>query len=565
MTQSTWAEVPAPRSAAPPHRARRIAGRLAVALVVAALLWLLGLPLASLAILLAVAVLTVVEVANPKLATRIEHVVGRFGAFVGHVVGLVLLTVVNLLVFTPVAFVMWVFRHDLLAPGVRKHEASFWYAHSGRSMPKRQFTDERALWSPVGATAARRRPVLRLATVVGCVSLLLLADLGAGWIYERVSDETHGTAAVADDSFQPADQPALRDSPWAAQMLAEQSDLPGVKDSFLGYRLGDRSGAYTNISDGERLTYRPDGSGRRLTVWFFGGSALFGDGQRDAHTIPSEFARLAESQGILVDAHNYGRPAITMWEELELFQQLVAEGGKPDLVVFYDGFNDLAGQLNQQLSPEPTNVFDASALEPFGTADTGKPKVAVVDDSPSAPSGFDAVIDAYWDQSASRHVYDAIDELFGGSDPPKVQFATGVEQRDTSSAPAPDESKQAAANAISIQRRAAKVASTLAAGIGADAAFFWQPSVFTKRLVPDEEPYLQLGGYEPARWDPAVREARRLLEKTPFVDLGDALDAAPGPVLWDFVHTNEAGAELAARAMFEHLEPELRRGRDGGS
>ena len=32
-----------------------------------------------------------------------------------------------------------------------------------------------------------------------------------------------------------------------------------------------------------------------------------------------------------------------MWQELELFEQLVASGKKPDLVVFYDGFNDLAG------------------------------------------------------------------------------------------------------------------------------------------------------------------------------------------------------------------------------
>jgi lysophospholipase L1-like esterase len=81
--------------------------------------------------------------------------------------------------------------------------------------------------------------------------------------------------------------------------------------------------------------------------------------------------------------------------------------------------------------------------------------------------------------------------------------------------------------------------------------------VFTKRLLPDEEGYLKLGGYEPARWDPAIREARRLLKDTPFVDLGNALDGAQEPVLWDFVHTNELGANLTARALFTNLKPTL--------
>lgn len=560
VTQGTWLEVPSPRAEVAPKRWRKLASRWLVALVIAAVLWWLGVRLAAVVVLVAVSVLTVLALVWPAGAARIERAVAAFGVFVGRVIGVVFLTLVNLLVFTPVAFVMWVCRHDPLAPGVRRHDPSFWHAHTGRPLPTHQFSDERSLWAPVGAVKPRRRPILRVATVVGVVTLVLAADLGGGWIYEQVSDEMHGSAAVADSTFEPAAQPALRDSPWVGAMLAEQANLPGVRDAFLGYRLGDSAGQYTNISDGERLSYRPSGSGRRLSVWFFGGSALFGDGQRDAHTIPSEFARDAESAGILLDVHNYGRPATTMWEELELFQQLVGSGKKPDLVVFYDGFNDLVGQLNQKLTSDPTNFFDATTGEAFGSAATGRPKKAVTPDAGSnGVSGISGVADAYWDQSASHDVYDALHELFGGSDSPPVQFAKGVQQRDTSAAPAPDESKQAAENAISIQARAAKIATSLSTGIGADAAFFWQPSVFTKRLLPEEEAYLQLTSYEPARWDPAVRLARKLLKRTPFVDLGGVLDGAQQPVLWDFVHTNELGAQLSAKAMFANLEPVLQR------
>jgi lysophospholipase L1-like esterase len=443
---------------------------------------------------------------------------------------------------------------------VRHDEASFWHGHTGRSLPKRQFTDERALWSPVGASSSRRRPVLRVATVVGVVSLLLIADLGGGWIYDEVSSETHGTAAVADDTFDPAVQPAFRDSPWASEVLAEQSALPSVKDSFLGYRMGTKAGTYTNIVDGVRTSYSPSVSGDRVSVWFFGASALFGDGQRDDHTIPSEFARLAEADGIPVEVRNYGRPGTAMWQELELFEQLISTGQKPDLVVFYDGFNDLAWQMNIQLTTEPTNIYDpqAGATTNAGISDTDATakKVAPTTDSATSTSVSD-VLGAYWDQSASHHVYDALDELFGGSDPQPVQFAKGVEQKSTSAGPTTDVTA-AAENTVSIQSRAASLAGAVATSVGADANFFWQPNVFTKNLMPEEEAYVGMGGYDAARWKPAVAQVRKLLKRTPYVDVGDALDGATEPVLWDFVHTNEEGARLAAAAMYANLKPKLR-------
>ena len=136
----------------------------------------------------------------------------------------------------------------------------------------------------------------------------------------------------------------------------------------------------------------------------------------------------------------------------------------------------------------------------------------VPSDDEDDEGGFATVVDAYWDQSASRRVYDALDELFGGDDPPAVEFAEGVPRRETIDTPAPEASVQAARHAVSIQERAAKVAAAVAAGTGARAAFFWQPSVFTKRLLPEEEAYLGLAGYEPARWVPAVEEARALAE-----------------------------------------------------
>jgi hypothetical protein len=488
VTQTTWLEIPEAPRAAPHSRWWRLATRLLLPLAFAAFLWWIGFTIAAVFVVIAVVVLTTVGIVSPPLSARIEHLMGRFGYWVGRLIALVLLTIVNLFVFTPVAFFMWLFRYDALAPGVRRDASSFWHGHSGRSLPKRQFADERTLFAPVSATHAPRRPVLRIATVVGVVALILLADLGAGWIYDEVSNETHGTAAVADDTFDPPNEPALRDSPWAAEALAEQNDIPSVVDPFLGYRFDDKTSTYTNLVDGVRTSYQSQAPGKKVSVWFFGASALFGDGQRDDHTITSEFSRLAEADGIPLEVRNYGRPGIAMWQELELFQQLVASGQKPDLVVFYDGFNDLAWQMNLDLSAEPTNVYDRSRNQATN-AGAGGLDDTTTSGSTSSSSGSGTtlgdVADAYWDQSASHHVYDALHELIAGSDEPDVQFAQGVDQK--LPAQTPEQISEAVRNAISIQTRAATLASAVAGSVGAQASFFYQPNVFTKKLLPDEQ------------------------------------------------------------------------------
>jgi lysophospholipase L1-like esterase len=569
VNDTTWAEMP--RAAASDSRSlgARVA-RIAVPLVIAGLLFLLGLTVAAALMVVAACVLLVLTVLAPRAARWVEHVFERVGHGVGHALAVVLLGIVDLLVFTPIAFVMWVFRYDPLAPGVPRDAASFWRAHTGRSLPGKPFADERSLFVPAGAVGYRRsRPVLRVATVIGVVALLLLADLGAGWVYDEVASSTRGTAAVADDSFDAATQPALRDAPWARDLLQEQTEIPAVRDPYLGYRVTDMTGRYTNFVNGARVSYEQATSDKKLVVWFFGASALFGAGQRDGYTIPSQFARIAEEAGVPVQVRNFGRPATSSWQELQLLEQLVGRGEKPDFVVFYDGFNDLNTQLNVMLSTVPVDIFDpsaagvseAAAKEQIATDTSSKQgkaaQQAASAPTDTAPTGFDAVADAYWDQAASHRVYDAIDELLNGSGAPKTQFVKGIDQHAASASPASDQIAEAARNAVGLQTRAAELATSIASGQGAEAAFYWQPFVYTKKLLPEEQPYTQFGGYDSARWVPAMAEVHKLLKKTPYVDLGSALDGATGPVLWDFVHTNEEGARLSAQAIFDNLRPRL--------
>src|SRR4051794_37402271 len=161
--------------------------------------------------------------------------------------------------------------------------------------------------------------------------------------------------------------------------------------------------------------------------------------------------------------------------------------------------------MNLDLSAEPTNVYDRSHA-PTNAAANGADATTTPDASSSTRSSTTVsdVVDAYWDQSASHHVYDALHDLIAGSDEQKVEFAKGVDQ--TLPAQTPEQISEAARNTISIQTRAATLASAVASSVGADASFFWQPTVFTKKLLPDEQRYLALDSYEPARWNPATRQ-----------------------------------------------------------
>jgi hypothetical protein len=91
-----------------------------------------------------------------------------------------------------------------------------------------------------------------------------------------------------------------------------------------------------------------------------------------------------------------------------------------------------------------------------------------------------------------------------------------------------------------------------------EARFFWQPSIFSKRVAAGEEPFEGWLGADPDAWRAADRAARARMSGS-VEDLGDALDATRKPVMYDFVHTNELGARKVAEALYERLRPALRR------
>jgi len=74
-----------------------------------------------------------------------------------------------------------------------------------------------------------------------------------------------------------------------------------------------------------------------LKIGFFGGSTMWGTGVDDNNTIPAFFDELTDNYDVL----NYGERGYTSRQELALLINLINQKKAPDIVVFYDGFNDL--------------------------------------------------------------------------------------------------------------------------------------------------------------------------------------------------------------------------------
>jgi len=76
------------------------------------------------------------------------------------------------------------------------------------------------------------------------------------------------------------------------------------------------------------------------SLYFFGGSTMWGAFAKDGETIPSYFSREINAGGPAIRAINYGHVAYNSNQELALFVNLLKGNKIPDYVIFYDGCND---------------------------------------------------------------------------------------------------------------------------------------------------------------------------------------------------------------------------------
>jgi lysophospholipase L1-like esterase len=139
----------------------------------------------------------------------------------------------------------------------------------------------------------------------------------------------------------------LASYPWAGPNVLEVSQLSTVYRSFVGWRREPFRGETINIEGpySQRRTINA-GTSDEKTAYFFGGSTMWGTGSNDSGTIPSQFAAITG-----IHSENFGETAYTAHQGLVFLIQLLQDGHRPDLVVFYDGVNDVSHKCRRELTP----------------------------------------------------------------------------------------------------------------------------------------------------------------------------------------------------------------------
>ncbi len=377
-----------------------------------------------------------------------------------------------------------------------------------------------------------------LSTLGIVLALVLTAILAAGVWQTRLAGEASESASpttVADagkkeNTFTKEfeNDAAFEGAPWAKDLRVNLLDAWNNFEfnAASGWRMKDADTEYIDVVDGERRTVRPDPSlGEPLQVWFFGGSAAFGAGQRDEHTIPSELVRRAGQDGVPLEVRNFGVPATVNWQSVMLMIEKLAWDGAPDLVVFYDGANDLSLQESlafqgRATSDRPASLFDAE---------------------------FDKIL-------RERSTMDDVD---GGEGTATTQPEPGATTPEG-----------LGARVLTRYSRGVSVARAAASGAGVPIRFFWQPQISTKTPLNevDESTLDSIGSSDQSTASnrALANSVRAGLPSLGVTDLSTTFDGQDEAIYWDSVHTNEVGAALIAERMYAELEPEMRAARATG-
>ncbi|HWJ96961.1 MAG TPA: SGNH/GDSL hydrolase family protein [Acidimicrobiales bacterium] len=356
-------------------------------------------------------------------------------------------------------------------------------------------------WSPVpsadgsGAERSRgRTPRLALAAT----AIILLAATTVWVVRDRSSAGTGKTVSAIVPRAE-----ALQGQEDIDEVLEEEGAVfrSYQPDPVVGWNLPERfDGSAVSVEDHRRTTVQA--ADRGPLVWLFGGSTMFGSNQRDDRTIASRFAAISTANGRPVRVVNWGRHAFTAYQQAQLLQHELRRADElPDLVVFYDGFNDVAVGVG-------TSLLEGPSTEP--------PRApSIAEGSPAEPSRG------------------------------RPRWMTPAQRYD-----------QIAAD----YRKAGDLARRAAAAHGIDVVRVWQPSAFTRRpLTRGERVQLARLGID----DQALQTLRTAHEEVgrrlppSVIDLSGALDDAP-TVFVDEVHTNERGAELVAEALESALAGRVR-------
>lgn len=411
-----------------------------------------------------------------------------------------------LVVILPMWLLNTAVRIDVLASGAG------WQERDAETRPSRSFKPESR---PAGQVGRRSLRVLAVGLLLTCAAVSTI-HRSTTTLPPTMTPFGPRSAVRPADGVQRDDWARYGDvrvsrhtfpnEPWGTEVLEYQEAAPlNGPDQRYGWRNIDLSSHWVNVVEGRRVTLEADSP--ELTVWLFGGSTIYGIGQRDGHTIASDLVREARRNGRSIEVVNFGVAGYVNWQETRVFADALRAGGRPDVALFVDGVNDLALGFEREVY----GLLDVTTPLSLGATEDQQEELR-------AAAGARGWIETHDPGRQARLA--------------AAQYRQGV-------------------------RHAREVARES----GVPVLHFWQPQLST---LPVDRPGVStvLNNLHAApgslrRGARTVREAASLSGVGP-IDLTHVFDRVSGPVFFDWAHTNEAGAAIMAAALYESLDRALR-------
>ena len=323
--------------------------------------------------------------------------------------------------------------------------------------------------------------------------------------------------------------------PWQIKYEKEYTDTWREEwHSYIYWRRPPYHGECINIdADGIRRTWQdpllaatPKTSRKRVFV--FGGSTIWGTGARDDYTIPSFLAKQLADHGVSAEVINFGESGYVSTQEVLTLLLRLQRDDIPDLVVFYDGFNDTF--MTYQGRDVGAAMNESHRRAEFNLLkDPSRIRTEFLKQIPEYLQGF-------------------------------TRVASGLRRRlgdssDSATWPSLSEVDEQRLSDAVIQNYDAniRIVESLGASYGFACRFFWQPDVFTK-LAPADSESARISQQQGCKrfflaTHAKVRHRQVLSNQSDFEDISAVFDDVRGPVFLDFAHVTEEANRLIAQRM----------------
>jgi lysophospholipase L1-like esterase len=329
--------------------------------------------------------------------------------------------------------------------------------------------------------------------------------------------------------------------PWVKEYYKElnQSFVAEWKP-YVYWRRKPYHGEHINIdADGIRLTTVPNTlhqeSRTQMKIFMFGGSTLWGTGARDAFTIPSIFAKELQTKGVATEVINFAETGYVSTQGVITLLLQLQQGKRPDLVIFYDGVNDMYSAYQQHVAGLPQNEFNRMREFNLSRRSKFKERTGMV------------LRDVAMTLSTVRLIKDLLQRLgvWRMAAPPAKRLT--VEELGLAS-------ETLLQDVIATYRGNMELVKALGEQYHFKYLFYWQPTIFQKVHLTEYERLQRLAIKDIGQF---VHRTHEVLQQSGLADQGEyflrdlsqVFADVRDPVYLDWCHLGESGNEIIAQRM----------------